>query len=146
MLMVMNYNQFHDAYLLTYKGSVWIGDIKSQTYAEPFISSANGGIYFTSFHSTPTGGQSAYIFANESKPLGLTIPHSTSYPQGVITTGITFNSGGYLNFNGENKFIGCQDETAAAIRSYKIYWGGSGTPEGLNCTGPLSIYEMNTCS
>lgn len=142
---------------LTCAGSVWVGDIKSQVYSEPFTSSGRGYIYFTSYHQTPTGGQYAYIFPNDTKPLGLTIPHSSSLPAGTNATDQAFNCNGspcsvsprgnYLNFYGENKFIGCQDEAAAAIRSYKVYWGGgAAAPEGLNCTGPLYIYQYKELS
>lgn len=59
---------------LTPSGSIWIGNINRQIYAEPF--SVRGEFTFTSYHAVATGEQQLYIFPTETQPIMFTVPRT----------------------------------------------------------------------
>ncbi|KAI9711357.1 MAG: hypothetical protein M1812_007206 [Candelaria pacifica] len=128
--------------------SLWIGGIKSQLYSEPFIASgSNGGIYFTSWHSVPTGGVSLELYPNQTKALGTTVPHGGSPFPGGSLSGFNFDGTLRLNYNGEFNFIGCQTEEQKKLQTYQIFWKGADEiPEGLTCTGELFLHQVAGCN
>jgi len=144
-------NNLGETSLVSYaNSSIWIGGIKSETYAEPFlVSSGSDSLSFTSYHEVPTGWQDVYLFPNSSQPVGFTVPHgSSSTPEGATTTGFAWGSDDYLVFNGENNFIGCQDTNSAQaeLQTYEIFWAGNGAPAGVDCTDTLYIYQNSGVS
>ncbi|KAI9699654.1 MAG: hypothetical protein M1836_002688 [Candelina mexicana] len=127
--------------------SLWIGGIKSQIYSEPFIATgSSGGIYFTSWHNVPTGGVNIVLYPNQTKALGTTIPHGGSPSPGGSLSDFNFDGTLRLNYNGEYKFIGCQDEEQKKLQTYQIFWkGADDVPAGLTCTAELVLYQVAGC-
>ena len=108
------------------------------------------GITFTSIHSTPTGWQNLYVFANESKPIQFTQPHSGNIPKGAVTTGFGstkrhfgLNQGGGL----KEKWKACPVPEAVAEGTWQIYWDGSKTKKlGPHCVDiRLKIGKTKEC-
>jgi len=100
------------------------------------------GISFTSFHATPTGWQSLYVFANESKPIGFTAPHSGFIPAGAQLVGFG-RHGGKLKLDTGNgpveKWVACKVPTKEAPESWKIHWDGKGTLAKTAGCGRISL-------
>lgn len=141
-------NTLGTSYSVSYANtSLYVGRMTYETYAEPYLVDFSGGTYFTSYHAAPTGGQSLYIYANETKPVGFTVPHSAYVPTGASTTGLDFNGpDGVLAFNGENKFQACQVSAAdEATDSYNVYWVGDGYPSDWKCLPLLEIIKESQC-
>ena len=144
----INYLQTFDLYYAN--GAAMLGQVKYQTYSEPLIVSGAGvsngasdGLTFESIHSSPNGGQMAYIVPHETQPIGFSEPHGTP-PSGVRTTGFAFNGAGKLTNNGHSLFYACQNAEQAAINSYEVWWFGNGEPNGVSCKGPLGIEQIDT--
>ena len=111
--------------------------MKYDTATEPlYLSSGGDGMSFTSFHSSPTGWQTFYIFPTDNKPIGFTVPHSGAIPTGAATTEFSLVNG-MLAWRGGMQWQACQ----TASGSYQIYWEGvQGT---LGCV-PVGLYVKPT--
>ncbi|TAQ88790.1 hypothetical protein B7494_g2886 [Chlorociboria aeruginascens] len=125
--------------------TMWIGEIKYQLYSEPLINyGSTSQVFFLSYHQSATGWQEAYVYPNSTAAVAFTVAHSGYVaPPGATTVGFGVDADGYLIFNGENKFIGCNDGLASEAGSYQVYWygGEAALPSGLNCTGTLYMYQ-----
>jgi hypothetical protein len=144
----INYLQTFDVYYAN--DGAYLGEIKYQLYSEPLIVSGAGvtagfgnGLTFDSIHSTPNGGQEAYIVPHQTKPIGFSVPHGTP-PAGVRTTGFAFDGSGTLTNNGLNRFYACQNADQTAINTYQIWWWGNGEPNGVSCKGPINLKKIDS--
>jgi len=135
--------------LMYANGSAYIGNIKYSVCSEPLLlSGGNKSASFTSIHSTPTGWQNMYIYCEESKPIGFTIPHSGAIPTNASTIGFT-ECDGLLKFDRGNGPEGLWKACPAATElgptgSWQIYWDGDDMlPDCVEVD--LTIVE-DTCS
>jgi len=136
-------NDFYTQFVSFANGSLFIGQASTDLYSEPFYAAyGGGGIGFTSYHESPTGFTSLFLFPNDTMPVGLTIPHSGGLLPGTRNSGFGFNTDGYLTFGGVNNFIGC---TNSVKNSFQIFWLGdlsdTQDPLGSSCIGPLFLYR-----
>lgn len=127
--------------------SLYLGKIAYQIYSEPYLLTEADSTYFLSYHQVPTGGQSLYIYANETQPVEFSVPHSGYIPPSASYQTLTFNGpGGALAYNGENKFTACQVTAAdEAADAYQVYWVGDGLPADWNCLGQVNLVQASTC-
>ncbi|RMZ76118.1 hypothetical protein DV738_g5092, partial [Chaetothyriales sp. CBS 135597] len=147
-----NTSYVHSLRVLYANSSAYVGQIKYKTYSEPLIVTnpvepiESAGLSFTSFHSTPTGWQNAYVIDGENQPLQFSVPHGSA-PVGAITRGFGFGRFGALGINGVNRFYVCQDDELDAINTFQIYWFGAEQigVEGQRCQGPIKILATDSC-
>ncbi|KAL2073636.1 hypothetical protein VTL71DRAFT_10962 [Oculimacula yallundae] len=122
--------------------TLWIGFTKYKRYSEPFCPIAGYSISFTSWHSTPTGWQNMYIFANKTALVEFTTAHGHSVPPGASTVGFGFDNHGNWTYQGKNNFVACQTKEqveAGPYEGYQIWWKGAGSVRGINCSKPISL-------
>jgi hypothetical protein len=143
----LNGTNFDINYLQTFElsyanTSAYVGRVKYQSYAEALIvgsfSGDDNSVSFLSIHQSPTGFQQMYIVADDSQPVGFSVPHGGP-PQGGSTTGFSFGSDGELLHGGINRFYACQNDALAPLNTYQIYWNAAGQPLGWTCQGPIQI-------
>jgi hypothetical protein len=77
-----------------------------------------------------------YIFPDQSKQIGFTIPHSGAVPNGAAVTGFS-SEGGELAYGGEKKWAACD----VGEGSYGIIWDGAN--EGKCTPVVLKVNEAN---
>ncbi|CCX30324.1 hypothetical protein FPQ18DRAFT_313528 [Pyronema domesticum] len=137
--------------LMFANGSAYIGNIKYNTYSEPLLLSGLNPQYgngFTSFHSSPTGWQTFFVYENQTRPISFTVPHSAYIPAGAATTGFGVFDGNFkLQSNGKisEKWIACQVSKAATpYDSWQILWNGEGKTMD-NCKDVKLIARKETC-
>ncbi|KUJ11972.1 uncharacterized protein LY89DRAFT_217775 [Mollisia scopiformis] len=132
--------------LMVYTCSIWLGNIKYDAFSEPFVPQVfeDGGIQWTSWHSSPTGFTHPWILESKTAPVGFTRPHSMSGDPEGSTDLLEFNPDGVLTSNGANKFVGCQTEEQLKKnnRTYQIWWQGAGPVPGVECTSIVVLYKM----
>ena len=103
---------------------------------------SSNAIIFTSFHASPTGWQTLYVFANESKPIAFNMPHSGYFPPGAQRTGFGNCGGNFQLDTGSGpveKWVACKVPETEASRSWKIYWDGEGTLKGTPECAKVSL-------
>ncbi|KAI5821419.1 hypothetical protein BZA77DRAFT_299518 [Pyronema omphalodes] len=137
--------------LMFANGSAYIGNIKYNTYSEPLLLSGLNPTYgniFTSFHSSPTGWQTFFVYENQTRPISFTVPHSGYVPPGAKTTGFGVFDGRFqLKSNGKisEKWIACQvPKDMAPYDSWQILWNGEGKKVD-NCKDVKLIARKETC-
>ncbi|KAI5847594.1 hypothetical protein BZA05DRAFT_126975 [Tricharina praecox] len=114
-------------------GNAYVGNVKYASSSEPLLLSGGSpsyGISFTSFHATPTGWRTLYVFANASAPLAFTTPHSASIPAGAQTVGFGSWDGKFQLDTGSGPaemWVACKSPETEASGSWKINWDGNGT-------------------
>lgn len=90
-------------------------------------------MFFTSFHSNPTGTQRLFLYETQMQPISFTAPHSVYMPEGAAATGFD-KQGDYLQFNGKDNWWACMVPTDQLqpyfTPSWKILWDGLGTAKG----------------
>ena len=135
--------------------SAYFGQINYELYSEPLVvsgahvgSDTSGSLSFISIHSSPTGYQAGYIEPAKTAPIGFSVPHTGGVvPQGAATTKFSFDAGGALVWNGNNKFYACQTTVLAALEAYQVLWNGAGQlPLDATCKGPIKIVKSSTCT
>jgi hypothetical protein len=132
------YNSILYTNLIYANNSLFIGNIKYETYSEPFIVSPQGS--FLSQHQAPTGWQYTYVYPSESAPVGLTIAHAGgSPPAGASTEGFNFNINGNWAINGTRNWLACavEKDDAGNWETAQIHWLGS--PNGSGECTPISL-------
>ncbi|OCT54505.1 hypothetical protein CLCR_00962 [Cladophialophora carrionii] len=130
--------------------SAYIGQIKYEAYAEPLVIGAfddgdQNSVSFLSIHQSPTGYQQMYIIADETQPVGFSVPHGSA-PQGVTTSGFSFGPEGALLNGGVNNFYACQNAQQAAMNTWQIWWFGAGQPNAVGCKGPIKLVAGDACA
>jgi hypothetical protein len=140
-------------------GTAYVGDIKYSIYSEPLLSNfpppslflTDGGKNivtggkdalahtFTSFHQTPTGWQTLYVLADQSRGMGFSTPHSASFPEGAVYRGFGAGHGGFLVLDRgggggvQELWVACRVSEAAARGSWAIVWDGRRVGSGSGC-------------
>lgn len=145
-------NEVHSTELVYANNSMYLGQIRYQQYAEPLVltgayqgDDVQGGLSFTSVHSTPTGFQDAFVELNHTAPVQFTGPHSAAKPDDAVTSPFYFSTQSdrvpaTLNWNSENRFFACQTDELKALKSYQIWWQANDAfPAGVHCKGPINI-------
>ncbi|RVX65965.1 hypothetical protein B0A52_09850 [Exophiala mesophila] len=129
--------------------SAYLGGVKFQSYSEPLVvgnlAAHQSSLTFQSIHSSPTGFQLMYLYPYESRPVWFSVPHG-SPPLGVLTAGFSFSQDGALMNWGANHLHACRNAKLENLNAYQIYWFGSSSPAGFNCTGPIAIVAGDACS
>ncbi|BFZ63134.1 hypothetical protein YB2330_004254 [Saitoella coloradoensis] len=94
----------------------YVGQIRYETASEPFI------FPFTSIHSSPTGWQSLYIYPNETRPVGFTVPHSGAVPTNASTDVALLEDGQFGNAADRSaKWVICPTGQSGIAQ---LYWEG----------------------
>ncbi|MCJ1412397.1 hypothetical protein MMC19_006491 [Ptychographa xylographoides] len=134
-------------------GTLWIGAITYEIYAEPLILTGSSepatSLLFTSYHSAPTGSQYVALLSNATGPVVTTVPHSFVSPYGGLQLlGFGFDATGRLGFWNQTAFFGCRSAVLSVdLETYQIWWLGQGSPPNSSaCVGPLYLYQDTGCS
>ena len=106
---------------------------------------------FTSFHSSPTGWQNFFVYANQSKPIAFTTPHSGYVPPGAQMAG--FGSvGGLLKLDRgvgkgfEGKWKACKVPQGVSQGTWQIYWEGGAPLSPAECSAvTLTVGKATEC-
>jgi len=121
-------------------GTAYIGDIKYSVYSEPLLITGGKNALahtFTSFHQTPTGWQTLYVLADQSREMGFSTPHSAFFPKGAVYKGFGAR-GGFLVLNRggggvQELWVACRVSEAAASGSWAIVWDGKKVGSKRKC-------------
>jgi hypothetical protein len=109
--------------------SLFLGNIRYETYSEPFLAYGSGAnINFLSIHAAPEDEQILYVHTNSSSPVAFTQPGSLGSPNGG---GFAMNgsTGGSLMWNGATRWKACVAESQWG-HTYQVYWDGEGGLDG----------------
>ncbi|KAF8545319.1 hypothetical protein BDD12DRAFT_721696 [Trichophaea hybrida] len=137
--------------LMYANGSAYVGNIKYSIFSEPLELFAGLSNIFTSIHSPPTGWRTFYVYANESKPIGLTTPHSGFIPIGAQTTGFKKVKELFLLDRGtgkgpEGRWKACPVPENIEQGTWGIYWDGGKKGLGKECIKvELKVGEIKKC-
>lgn len=132
--------------------TIWIGDVKNQSYSEPFlvttISHGEPALNwnFTSYHGSEfpilftfyLGQFSPIIFLENIPGIGA---HGTPFQPGEADIGFGIGVDGYIEWHGSNNFTACQTPEQEALLMWQIFFDNNGAARyGLTCTDNLYVH------